>query len=54
MINYLVLNIKLINGNVFYLFEKINEIFVKNDGRRYYREFESLCYDFDVLYFDDK
>ncbi|KAI5532697.1 hypothetical protein TVAGG3_0372470 [Trichomonas vaginalis G3] len=52
--NYLVPNTKPINGNVFHSFEKINEIFAKNDGRRYYRELESSCYDSDTPYFDDK
>ncbi|KAI5512507.1 hypothetical protein TVAGG3_0750440, partial [Trichomonas vaginalis G3] len=52
--NYLVPNTKPINGNVFHSFEKINEIFAKNDGRRYYRELESSCYDSDAPYFDDK
>ena len=48
--NYLIPNTKPINGNVFQSFEKINEVFAKNDGRRYYRELENSCFDSDAPY----
>lgn len=48
--NYLIPNTKPINGNVFHSFEKINDIFTKNDGRRYYRELENSCFDSDAPY----